>query len=400
MAAVDTLRVCTLNALRSEVQAGRYARIVAHFEVSEDDVIALQEVSGPLRAAIEKSAVLLERYEFAPPRNAPDDTAMLVRRSLAPTFQYKEQVANDQRRSVILCCLTLGQRRVCCATAHLLSKFFSVEFTAIKAAQLLQIGTELGASGAPAAFMMGDCNLTGGAMLTHENCAIASAGLSDAWLALHPTNEDQQGADWRDKHCTWDYRNPLVKHDEYHRPDRVFLLQGLTPVAIERLVGEPTPLSDHYGLVALLRVDTQVVPKLDLHFNQALAGASFSLSSELPEQRALIANHKLPTLGLRWSPDEQTGRSWYWREGCLFNRATNLVLAVADGVVSMQSMEQGNHDQLWDLEAVGDDVIRIVFRSTAQVLDVDRSVDEDGARLILWPWRNKPNQKWKLRATS
>jgi hypothetical protein len=66
----------------------------------------------------------------------------------------------------------------------------------------------------------------------------------------------------------------------------------------------------------------------------------------------------------------------------------------------MQSMEQGNHDQLWDLEAVGDDVIRIVFRSTAQVLDVDRSVDEDGARLILWPWRNKPNQKWKLRATS
>lgn len=224
---------------------------------------------------------LVERYAMAGSRRAHHDSALLVRKTLAPAFVVAP-LAQNSARTVVLATF----RNCAVASLHLQSDFFTEAATAIKAAQLRDVGRLLDESGAAFAFALGDANLTGGPhLLPLENAAIADAGFRDLYAELHLLTDEQRAEsqmkkEWKETHCTWDgSHNPLVKHrHEHHRPDRV-LAHGAA-VRAERVVrvrGRETPdelgqakfvpLSDHYGLMGCVSVclSISVCPLLRSH---------------------------------------------------------------------------------------------------------------------------------------
>lgn len=200
-------------------------------------------------------------YELAGSKRGYHDTAMFVRRSFAPKFSIHALAQNDSRTVV------LSTFRNCAvATFHGQSEFFTEAATAIKAAQIKDIGRLLDETRAKFLFAMGDANLTGGPhLLPIENQAIKDAGFRDLYAELYFLSDEQRAEsqmkkEWKEQHCTWDgTKNLLVKHRyEHHRPDRIFGRGTVRAVKIERERGIESvdengrtklqPYSDHYGL--------------------------------------------------------------------------------------------------------------------------------------------------------
>jgi len=250
----------TLNVL-FKYDETRYTNIISLVLKSKFMLVAFQEVTPEFCQLLKANKQLMNLYEICCTTTR-HDTALLVLNNLKPNFTQvpvkDRKEATDGKvpslRNITIVEVKYGTKTLACATAHLESIFFTEEATSIKAKQITQITDILNSLKADHSFIMGDCNLTGNDFLELENVAIKDNSLTDLWLKLHPTNEDQRTEDWRKNHCTWDgANNSMVTYNEFHRPDRVLLLKNIDGISIERVIGNPC-FSDHYGLSGVLKL--------------------------------------------------------------------------------------------------------------------------------------------------
>jgi endonuclease/exonuclease/phosphatase family metal-dependent hydrolase len=148
--------------------------------------------------------------------------------------------------------------------------FADAESEASKANQKREIDQLIeaaAASGGGAAILIGDFN-TSDKIHPENYQRIVDAGYDDAFLVANESSASSEAV-------TWDAANPLNRHGRFRYPpsqriDHVFVAKcsrrSLLPIAAdivfkERSVklgsGQQTPLSDHYGLLVTVALQSQ-----------------------------------------------------------------------------------------------------------------------------------------------
>ncbi len=236
-----SLRVLTYNVLADadgfEERVGALSRVI---EQADADVIALQEVSPPIRRR------LLE-YRWARGRvetETPGGQWLLFRGELDRV--WFRVLPGPQRRTVLVADVRLGGTEIRVATTHMES---FLEDGPIRAAQLDAIFEEVG--DAPEAIVLGDFNFGDG---EQPESGRLPSDFIDPWLALHPG----------DPGYTWNIeRSEMARESSFvgepsRRIDRVLLRSSRWSPADIEIVGD-WPVhpgrrdlfpSDHFGLVA------------------------------------------------------------------------------------------------------------------------------------------------------
>ena len=70
-------------------------------------------------------------------------------------------------------------------------------------------------------------------------------------------------------------------------------------------------------------------------------------------------------------------------------------VSAADGAGVIQWPWNGGPNQRWRMEDLGDDTVRFTAGHSGKVLDVAGLNTADGAGVIQWPWNGGPNQRWR-----
>jgi endonuclease/exonuclease/phosphatase family metal-dependent hydrolase len=245
----------------------RYERVIAMLLERMADVVGLQEVTSTFSRLLLANGRVMDSYDMRSEPRGRHDTCLLVRKSLHAAFEVHNLAANSAR-TVVLGRFVAHGRTVSVATFHLESDFFNEEAERKKGKQLRAIVKQLDATDAHTLWCMGDSNLTGGQFLALDNELVAEAGVSDAWLALHDTDENQKSKEWKQTHASWcGSENALIPYrHEHHRPDRVLLRRGGRIAHIELLRGvylpspehseveQLFPFSDHWGLAGRVQL--------------------------------------------------------------------------------------------------------------------------------------------------
>jgi endonuclease/exonuclease/phosphatase family metal-dependent hydrolase len=261
-AAVPCVSFVQLNVLLDK-NVERYERVLAMLLERKADVVGLEEVTSTFARMLAGSGKLMELYDMHSEPRGRHDTCLLVRKALHAKFEVYPLAAN-RARTVVLGRFNAHGRSVAVAVFHLESDFFNEEAERRKGQQLRAIVQQVDATDAHTLWCMGDSNLTGGQFLALDNELIAEAGVTDGWLARHPTDENQKSKEWKTTHASWcGSENALIPYrHEHHRPDRVFLRRGGRVAHIELLRGtfvgatnddneqseQFQPYSDHWGL--------------------------------------------------------------------------------------------------------------------------------------------------------
>jgi len=237
------LRIVTWNVWFGGYRfAARGAALLAELGRREPDVIALQEVTAPLLAAILGEPWVRAGYQVSEEHVLGYDVAVLSR---APIVRLTTlPLPSGMGRRLLVARLACG---LDVATVHLESTGACAEE---RAAQLRIIQPFLAREGADAV-LLGDMNFEPGAPL--ETAAL-DPSFVDVWPALRP-GEPGWSVDSERNPMRWDARpgKPSQK-----RIDRVFARAGRWRPASIELIGtspiEPrTFISDHFGLEVVLR---------------------------------------------------------------------------------------------------------------------------------------------------
>lgn len=254
------LKVVSYNVWRNNLPKNRtrLAEFIANCDV---DIVCLQEVTRGFYYTLRANEKVTAKYDFSMTEEFAkaqtkffEDELILVKKEHQATLTGHTALRNSkEKRCLSHGMIVINGVRIAIGTAHLESKFFKPEFTAIKTGQLAQAMQTLEQDKPDCAILAVDSNFTGGDQLQAENQAIESLKLNDVWKSLHPDMiENETNPDFQNNHVTWDGANkPNVKYNEFHRPDRVFMKffkpVNLKPNSIERIKSD---MSDHYGLQA------------------------------------------------------------------------------------------------------------------------------------------------------
>ncbi|MCA9673906.1 MAG: endonuclease/exonuclease/phosphatase family protein [Kofleriaceae bacterium] len=239
------LRVLTWNIWFGGHQRDeRCAALVAELGRRRPDVIALQEVTAPVRAAIE-AAPWATAYELRDDdgRDAGYGVLVLSRRAVRGS-EVLADLPTTMGRRLIAVDLEVG---LTVATIHLESMAIS---GATRVAQLTRLQPWLAARG-PDVCLVGDLNFS---PADADETAALDPAFVDVWPALHP---DDPGDTVESDLNTM--RRDVLGKTSRKRIDRVLLRSGAwRPAAIERVGMAPiddhgTFTSDHFGLEVTLR---------------------------------------------------------------------------------------------------------------------------------------------------
>jgi endonuclease/exonuclease/phosphatase family metal-dependent hydrolase len=249
-----TLSVGTRNILAYNDNKQDWVNALNELRNLNLDVVGLQEVNRVAYKLLDgwrDDYIVTEPYFTVQSHT----TVLMVHKRLNPTFLPMLMLPNSPSRGrhAQLAQFITPWGVIGIATAHIESVFFSEAATRVKCSQITSITNHLVESGVDGFIFMGDCNLTQGPELTHENACIAKNQLIDLWKELRGTSDDYNDPKYRTEDVTWDYTgNRKIAHQEWHRPDRIFYRNltnhTLQPKSIERIVNE---YSDHYGLYAV-----------------------------------------------------------------------------------------------------------------------------------------------------
>jgi endonuclease/exonuclease/phosphatase family metal-dependent hydrolase len=253
------ITMLTYNIWRHNNASNLYA-ILALLKEKKADVIGLQEVTEWFFKLLTSDPYIKENYFYTTPETFPligDGEMLLIRKGLTVEKVGRIKISpetSQQQRYLIYALLDLGPFKLAVGTVHLESIFFTQQSTQVKGHELLLAAItlkQLVANKLGAVVLMGDTNLTGGNQLALENKYIQQSDLVDLLKLMYPKMiEDSTNKEYRDRYVTWDKaHNRNIKHEEYHRPDRIFVANNglLKPVKIDRIINE---YSDHFGLIA------------------------------------------------------------------------------------------------------------------------------------------------------
>lgn len=237
------LRLVTWNVWFGEYRFGERGRaLLAELERRRPDVIALQEVTAPLLAAIHATPWIRAAYQVSESDLLGYDVVILSRVPIVEMRTLPLPSVMGRRLAVarLACGLDV-------ATVHLESMR---DYADARAAQLRIIGPALAALGEEVV-LVGDMNFAPDAPL--ETAAL-DPSFVDAWAALRPGDPG---------YSVDSMRNPMRARAQgkatQKRIDRVFArTRRWRPVAIELVGTTPintaeTFVSDHFGLEAVLR---------------------------------------------------------------------------------------------------------------------------------------------------
>ena len=266
----EAIAVATYNVLMDVHEADKIysdARVAVCLELlraSEADVIALQEVTPRLWAALLAAPWLRERYYVSSGPDAEDllpyGQALLSRWPLA-----LELHAFSAKKRLLIGRLSLAGRATLFASVHLTSNYKG-DADDRRAEQLAVLFERIARADVADAVLLGDFNFGD----DEENAQLAAAGLVDAWTTVHPHHPG----------FTFDpVKNPLAaimsRTGRAARFDRVLLRSPARAVApIEVTVfgdrafgtgpdGQERFASDHFGLCALLQVGEAAVAAIE-----------------------------------------------------------------------------------------------------------------------------------------
>lgn len=247
------IKVATRNILAYGQTINDWKNCLNELFSLDADVVGLQEVT---RSAYKLLDSWRDKYLLVEPVFKQEHTTvLLVKKSLDPTLYKPVELPNSpsRHRHYSMTLFNLSGRKIAVATAHIESVFFDDWSTSIKCTQISAITEALKDLDPDSFIFMGDCNLTQGSELKHENMCIEKNKLIDTWKEVHGTTDDEYDPKFRKEDVTWDYdHNNKVPHKEYHRPDRIFyrniVKDTLIPQKIERIVNN---YSDHFGLYAV-----------------------------------------------------------------------------------------------------------------------------------------------------
>jgi endonuclease/exonuclease/phosphatase family metal-dependent hydrolase len=242
------------------------ARLCEYLVASNADIICLQEVTPRFYSTLLLNFALVGKYDFSLKREFADSTRksdedellMVKKEHNASLTGHVRLPRSKAKRHLTHGMLEIQGLRVAIGTAHLESKFFTPEFTALKLEQLNKINEMMSVEKPDCILFAGDCNFTGDQQLDAENQGLQDLEFQDVWKIKNTEMiEDELDDSYRANDVTWHADNPHVPHPEYHRPDRVlmklFKPDCVQPVSIARVVSD---MSDHYGLVAQFKIGT------------------------------------------------------------------------------------------------------------------------------------------------
>lgn len=253
-----------------------YELITDHILDSQYDIVCLQETTRHSIPIIMNK--LSEFYDYQlgnklikwhpdlPDKKQPkgQDVMTLVKKDVSTDSIFEnEQLGQNHRRTMIFYKGMINNAKVICSNAHLDSKFYTDESTAIKAEQLKQANLFFESEDdSYFKFFVGDTNFTGRTQFENERLAISDAKMVDLWELLtpdfDPTSNDQKTFEWKTRDSTW--RSPEnvrteelcnIKKGEHYRLDRILVDQSsmdmldLKNSSIEILRND---WSDHDGL--------------------------------------------------------------------------------------------------------------------------------------------------------